>query len=38
VGIRDNLVFLAAAFYFAARGSGAFGIDNWLRDWVVWLF
>jgi uncharacterized membrane protein YphA (DoxX/SURF4 family) len=38
VGIRDNLVFLAAAIYFAARGSAAFGVDNWLPNWVVWLF
>ena len=38
VGIRDNLVFLAAALYFAVRGSGAFGIDNWLTGWVVRLF
>ena len=35
VGIRDNLVFLAAALYFAVRGSGAFGVDNWLIEWVV---
>ena len=35
VGIRDNLVFLAAAIYFAVRGSGAFGLDNFLRDWVI---
>ena len=38
VGIRDNLVFLAAAIYFALRGSGAFGIDNWFSECVVWLF
>jgi uncharacterized membrane protein YphA (DoxX/SURF4 family) len=38
VGIRDNLVLLAAALYFAVRGSGAFGIDNWLSEWVVRLF
>jgi uncharacterized membrane protein YphA (DoxX/SURF4 family) len=38
VGIRDNLVFLAAALYFVVRGSGAFGIDNWLSEWVVRLF
>jgi uncharacterized membrane protein YphA (DoxX/SURF4 family) len=38
VGVRDNLVFLAAAIYFAARGSAAFGVDNWLPNWVVWLF
>jgi uncharacterized membrane protein YphA (DoxX/SURF4 family) len=38
VGIRDNLVFLVAAIYFAVRGSGAFGIDNWLPNWVIWLF
>jgi len=38
VGLRDNLVFLAAALYFTVRGSGAFGVDNLLRDWVVKLF
>ena len=38
VGIRDNLVFIAAAFYFAVRGSSAFGVDNWLRDWVMRFF
>lgn len=38
VGLRDNLVFLAAAFYFVARGSGAYGVDNWLSDWVIRLF
>jgi uncharacterized membrane protein YphA (DoxX/SURF4 family) len=38
VGIRDNLVFLVVALYFVVRGSGAFGVDNWLREWVVRLF
>jgi uncharacterized membrane protein YphA (DoxX/SURF4 family) len=38
VGIRDNLVFLAAAIYFAVRGSAAFGVDNWINDWVIRLF
>lgn len=38
VGIRDNLVFVAAAVYFAVRGSSAFGVDNWLSEWVVRLF
>lgn len=38
VGIRDNLVLLAAALYFAVRGSGAFAVDNWLSEWVVRLF
>ena len=38
VGIRDNLVFLMAALYFAVRGSAAFGVDNWLPNWVLWLF
>jgi uncharacterized membrane protein YphA (DoxX/SURF4 family) len=37
VGIRDNLVFLVAAIYFIARGSGAFGVDNLMPGWVVWL-
>ena len=38
VGIRDNLVLLAGAVYFAVRGSAAFGLDNWLSDWVIRLF
>jgi uncharacterized membrane protein YphA (DoxX/SURF4 family) len=38
VGIRDNLVFLAAALYFAVKGSAAFGMDNWLSSWVIRLF
>jgi uncharacterized membrane protein YphA (DoxX/SURF4 family) len=38
VGVRDNLVFLAAAVYFAVRGSGAFGLDSWMTDWVVRFF
>jgi len=38
VGIRDNLVFLGAAVYFLVRGSGAFGLDNFLKDWVIRLF
>jgi len=38
VGIRDNLVFVAAALYFAMRGSAAFGVDNWFSDWVISLF
>ena len=38
VGIRDNLVFVAAAAYFAVRGSGGFGVDNWFGDWVIRLF
>jgi uncharacterized membrane protein YphA (DoxX/SURF4 family) len=38
VGIRDNLVFLAAAVYFAARGSAAYGVDNLFAAWVVRLF
>lgn len=38
VGIRDNLVFVAAAVYFAIRGSAAFAVDNWLTDWVIRFF
>jgi len=38
VGLRDNLVFVAAAIYFAARGSAGFGVDNWLGDWVIRFF
>jgi uncharacterized membrane protein YphA (DoxX/SURF4 family) len=38
VGLRDNLVFLAAAIYFTMRGAGAYGLDNWLSAWVVRLF
>lgn len=38
VGLRDNLVFVAAAIYFAVRGSAGFGLDNWFSDWVIRLF
>lgn len=38
VGLRDNLVFLIAAIYFAIKGSAAYGIDNWFGDWVVRFF
>jgi uncharacterized membrane protein YphA (DoxX/SURF4 family) len=38
VGIRDNLVFLAAAIYFLVRGSSGFGVDNWFSAWVIRLF
>ena len=38
VGIEDNLVLLAAAVYFAVRGSGGYGVDNLMRDWVLRLF
>lgn len=38
VGLRDNLVFVAAAAYFAIKGSAGFGVDNWLSDWVIRLF
>lgn len=38
VGLRDNLVFVAAAIYFAARGSAGFGVDNWLSGWVIRFF
>jgi uncharacterized membrane protein YphA (DoxX/SURF4 family) len=38
VGIRDNLVLLVAAVYFAVRGSGAFGVDNLIPEWVFRLF
>jgi uncharacterized membrane protein YphA (DoxX/SURF4 family) len=38
VGIRDNLVFVAAAAYFAVRGAAAFGLDNLLPHWVIRLF
>ena len=38
VGLRDNLVFVAAAAYFVVRGSAAFGVDNWLSAWVVRFF
>jgi uncharacterized membrane protein YphA (DoxX/SURF4 family) len=38
VGLRDNLVFLAAAAYFAVRGSGAYGLDNLVSGWVFHLF
>jgi uncharacterized membrane protein YphA (DoxX/SURF4 family) len=38
VGLRDNLVFIAAALYFLVRGSAAFGVDNWLGGWVLRFF
>jgi uncharacterized membrane protein YphA (DoxX/SURF4 family) len=38
VGIRDNLVLLAGVIYFAVRGSGAYGLDNLIGNWVVWIF
>ena len=38
VGIRDNLVLLAAAVYFLVRGSGVFGLDNLMSRWVIRLF
>lgn len=38
VGVRDNLVFLAAALYFSARGSGAYGLDHLIGGWVIRLF
>jgi uncharacterized membrane protein YphA (DoxX/SURF4 family) len=38
VGLRDNLVFVIAACYFATRGSARFGVDNWLSDWVIRIF
>jgi hypothetical protein len=38
VGLRDNLVFVAAALYFLVRGSAAFGVDNWLGGWVIRIF
>jgi uncharacterized membrane protein YphA (DoxX/SURF4 family) len=38
VGLRDNLVFVTAAIFFAIKGSAAFGMDNWFDDWVVRFF
>ena len=38
VGIEDNLVLLAAAIYFAVRGSGGYGVDNLMSAWVLHLF
>jgi uncharacterized membrane protein YphA (DoxX/SURF4 family) len=38
VGLRDNLVFVSAAVYFAVKGSAGFGIDNWLSNWVIRFF
>ena len=38
VGLRYNLVFLAAAVYFVVKGSAAFGVDNWIGGWVVKFF
>lgn len=36
VGVRDNLVLLAAAVYFMLRGSAAYGLDNRVTAWVFW--
>ena len=38
VGLRDNLVFLAAALFFMVRGSGTYGWDTLMSEWVVRLF
>jgi uncharacterized membrane protein YphA (DoxX/SURF4 family) len=38
VGLRDNLVFVAASVYFAVTGSAGFGVDNWIGGWVIRLF
>jgi hypothetical protein len=38
VGIRDNLVLLAAALYFVVRGSAAYGFDSFFAGWVLRLF
>jgi len=38
VGIRDNLVFFAAALYFVLRGSAGLGLDNLLKNWVICFF
>jgi len=38
VGIRDNLVLLVAAAYFAVRGGGEFALDNFFGAWVIRLF
>ena len=38
VGLRDNLVFLAAAVYFMVRGSGGYGLDNIMNEWVIRFF
>ena len=38
VGLRDNLVFLAADVYFMVRGSSAYGLDNLVSEWVIRLF
>jgi uncharacterized membrane protein YphA (DoxX/SURF4 family) len=37
VGLRDNLVLLAAAAYFMVRGSGPLGVDRLISGWVLWL-
>lgn len=38
VGLRDNVVLVAGAVYFAVRGSAGFGVDNWMSHWVIRLF
>lgn len=35
---QNNLIFLAACFYFAVRGASAFAIDPWLGSWLIRLF
>ncbi len=38
VGWEDNAVLLAASLYFAVRGCVAYGLDNLMAGWVIWLF
>jgi hypothetical protein len=38
VGIRDNLVLLAAAVYFSVQGGRAFALDNLMGEWLIRFF
>ncbi len=38
IGWQTNIVLLASALFFCARGSAAFGLDNLMDSWVVRIF
>jgi len=37
-GMENNAVLIAASLYFAVRGCAAYGLDNLMAGWVIWLF
>lgn len=37
-GWQNNLVLLSGCLYFSVRGCIAFGLDNLVKSWVIWLF